>query len=433
MEFLACGARQFNEPGLFLSFEESSQSVIENFRSFGLDLEELVKTKKLKISFVQISRSEVLQSGAFSLDALKLRIRHAIDEIGAKRLALDTVESIFSALDNNAHLRAEMAGLFDWLREQRVTAVVTGERGKDQLTRDGLQEYVSDCIILLDQRVTEQATKRRLRVVKYRGSAHAEDEFPFLIGPHGISVLPITSVNLNYRVSDERLSTGVADLDEMLGGAGYFKGTSVLVTGMAGTGKSSLAAVFALASCQREKRCLYFSFEESPAQILRNMKSIGIDLAPGVETGLMKISSFRPTFRGLEAHLAWLIRETELFHPECAVMDPISNFIAGGDVLEIKSMLTRVLDFLKRRGVTLLMTALIPGSGTPDETELSVSSMVDTWLALQTKRAGRWRRREITIIKSRGMEHWQGSREMILSAGGIAMPVNGMESVSETG
>jgi circadian clock protein KaiC len=429
MEFLAHGARHFNEPGLFFSFEEDTHSVIENFRSFGFNLEELITQKKLGISLIHISRSELLESGAFSFDALKIRLRHAIDEIGAKRIALDTMESIFSVLENTALLRAEVAGLFDWLKNQRVTAVVTGERGKDQFTREGLQEYVSDCMILLDQRVTEQATKRRLRVIKYRGSAHAEDEFPFLIGPSGISVLPITSVSLDYSVSAERLSTGVADLDEMLGGAGYYKATSVLVTGMAGTGKSSLAAAFAQASCQRARRCLYFSFEESPAQIQRDMKSIGIDLEPGIAKGLLRICSFRPTFRGLEAHLVSLIRETKLFDPECLVMDPISNFIAGGDMQEIKSMLTRILDFLKRQDVTLLMTALIGGSGTPNETEMSVSSMVDTWLALQTKLTGPSRRCEINIIKSRGMRHSHDSREMILSASGIALRVNGMESL----
>jgi circadian clock protein KaiC len=421
MEFLVRGAQEFDEPGLFLSFEENPAELLDNFRSFGFDVEGLVRKKKLKISHVEIPRGEILESGVFSLDALIVRLAHGIAEIGAKRIALDTIDSVFSALSNTEALRNEIARLFHWLRDKGVTSVITGERGKEELTRDGLQEYVSDCVVLLDHRVTEQTSKRRLRVVKYRGSAHAADEFPFLIGATGFSVLPITAAGLDYGVYSERLSTGVKDIDDMLGGQGYFKGTTVLVTGMSGTGKSSLAANFAQAACQRGERCLYFSFEESTAQIARNMKSVSVDLDPWLNRGLLKVLASRPTFQGLEGHLVSIASEAEAFGPSCVLLDPITNFIAVGNLHEIKSMLTRILDFLKRRGITLMMTALTTGSGMSEETELHVSSIVDTWIALDTTRAGRTHSRSIRVVKSRGMRHSHDSREMIMSDSGITV------------
>ena len=425
MEFLVRGAREFGEPGLFMSFDESPDKLIENFRTFGFDVEGLLRERKLKISHVKVPQGEIVQSGSYSLDALLVRLEQGIAETGAKRIALDSIETMIEALVNTENLRNEFGRLFQWIKDKGITAVVTGERGKEELTRDGLQEYISDCVVLLDHRVTEQHSMRRLRVVKYRGSGHATDEFPFLIGRTGFSVLPITSVSLDYQVYSNAISTGVPDLDDMLGARGYFKATTVLVTGMSGTGKSSLAAAFAQASCRRNERCLYFSFEESAAQLARNMKPVGIDLQPWLDQGSLRLQAFRPTFRGLEGHLVSIAHDVESLEPDCVVMDPITNFMSVGEGPDIKSMLTRILDFLKRRGITLLMTALTTDSRSSEETEMHVSSLVDTWITLGMEKHVRERRRALRIIKSRGMEHSHNSHELLMSASGLSL--RGME------
>jgi circadian clock protein KaiC len=430
MEFLVRGARNFDEPGLFVSFEESTTQLLDNFRSLGFGIEDLIEQKKLKITHVQLLRGDIIEAGIFSLDALIIRIQHGITEVGAKRVVLDTMETIFSACSNSESLRNEIARLFHWLREKGVTAVVTGEQGKGGLTRHGFEEYLSDCVILLDHRVSDGTSKRRLRVVKYRGSSHAADEFPFLIGETGVSVVPITSLNLDYRAFDERVSTGVTEIDELLGGHGYFKATTVLVNGRAGTGKSSLAAAFVRAACERGERCLYFSFEESEAQFTRNMKSIGIDLDPWLRKELLVVRSFRPTLRGLEEHLVSIAEETEAIDPSCVVIDPITNFITVGDAEEVKSMLTRIVDLLKRRGATLLMTALMTGTSRLDESEIDVSSLVDTWIALDMELMGEVRRRSIYVVKSRGMEHSHQTRELVLSPRGPTLRVRTTEAPS---
>jgi circadian clock protein KaiC len=421
MEFLVRGAREFNEPGLFVSFEESPDQLIQNFRTLGFDLDDLIEKNRLKISHVELSRVEIIESGTFSLDALLIRLEHGLAEIGATRLVLDSMEAVFSALSRTENLRNEIARLFHWLRDKGVTAVVTGERGKEELTRHGFEEYVSDCVILLDHRVTDQIPKRRLRIVKFRGSPHASNEFPFLISNTGVFLFPITSLNLDHAASLEYVGSGVKDIDAMLGGHGYFKASTVLVTGKAGTGKSSLAAAFAVAACERGERCLYFAFEESAAQMTRNMKSVGIDLDRWIKNGLLTVRAFRPTFRGLEAHIISVVREADAVKPACVVIDPITNFITVGGEEEVRSMLTRILDLLKRRGVSLLMTALTPGSGIANETEMHVSSLVDTWIVLDLESAGDIRRRKIYIVKSRGMEHSYETRELVMSPRGLSV------------
>jgi circadian clock protein KaiC len=420
MEFLVRGARDFGEPGLFVSFEENVGQLVENFHSIGFDLDRLVEQKKLKIAHVDLSRGEIIEAGAFTLDALLIRLKHAMAEIGAKRLVLDAMEAVFAALSVNSKLRGEVARLFDWVRETGVTAIVTGERGLGDSTRYGFEDYISDCVLLLDHRISEQISKRRLRIVKYRGSGHATNEFPFLIGPNGVSVVPITSIDLDHEARHERVSSGVRDIDDMLGGLGYFKATTALVTGIAGAGKSSLAAAFAQATCVRGERCLYFSFEESASHVTRNMRSLGIDLAPWLEKGLLTMRSFRPTFRGLEEHLVSVAQQAESVNPTCVVMDPITNFVTVGDEEEVKSMLTRILDLLKRRGITLLMTALTTGSAR-EETEMRVSSMVDSWINLDSEPVGHAHRRTIRVVKSRGMEHSHETRELVMSSSGLSV------------
>ena len=421
MEFLFHGATDFDEPGLFVSFEEGAEDLVENFRCMGFDLSRLVQEKRLKISYVELAREQIVETGEFTLDALLIRLRAAVAEVGAKRVVLDTMGNLFSAVSNTSTLRKEVSRLLRWFKDEGLTCVLTGERGTETLTKYGFEDYVSDCVILLDHRVQENISKRRLRVIKYRGSTHGKDEYPFLIGARGFSVFPITSSALDHTVNDRRVSTGVAALDAVFEGKGYFRGSTVLISGKAGTGKSTLAAAFAAAACERGERAVYLAFEESPAQLERNMRSVGIELGRWREEGLLDIQALRPTSLGLEEHLIGIMNFIEEFQPDCVIMDPVSNFLAVGAVSEVKSMLTRVLDHLKSRGLTQVLTALTPGSGQDNETEANVSSLVDTWLALEQEPVGHTHRRGLYIIKSRGMDHSHDTHELVMSSDGLSL------------
>jgi len=422
MEFLVRGATQFGENGVFVSFEESPDELAKNVASLGFDLHTLEEENKLVIEHIRIERSEIEETGEYDLEGLFIRLEFAIDSVGARRIALDTLESLFGGLPNEGILRAELRRLFRWLKSKGVTAVITAERGAEgTLTRHGLEEYVSDCVIVLDNRIVEQVATRRLRVVKYRGSVHGTNEYPFLIGENGFNVLPITSIGLDHDASTERISTGVPDLDEMLGGKGYYRGSSVLISGTAGTGKSSLAVAFAKAACERGEKVLYLAFEEAPRQILRNMRSIDIDLAPCLEKNLLKISAYRPTTYGLETHLAVIHKLVKELGPQVVIIDPITNFLAIGTNQEIKSMFTRLVDFLKGDGITSLFTSLTSGGGYEEATEVGISSVIDTWILLRDVEIGGERNRALHILKSRGMPHSNQVREFILSNEGIRL------------
>jgi circadian clock protein KaiC len=418
MEFLVRGATEFGEPGLFMAFEETAPELAQNVRSLGFDLEQLVTQRKLVLDHVRVERSEIDETGEYDLGGLFLRLGHAIDSIGAKRVVLDTVESLFSAFTNEAILRAELRRLFGWLKSKGVTAIITAERGDGNLTRRGLEEYVSDCVILLDHRVTDQISTRRLRVVKYRGTNHGMNEYPFLIDETGFTVLPITSLGLQHKVSNERVCTGVARLDTMLG-EGYYRGSSILLSGTAGSGKSSLAAHFAAATCRRGERCLYFALEESADQIIRNMRSIGVDLGPAVERGQLKFHCTRAEAYGLETHLAVLHKLIRDFKPHAVIIDPVSCLTRGGTVREAAAMLTRVIDFLKTEGITAVLTSLTSGGAALERTEIEVSSLVDTWLLLRDIELGGERNRAMYVLKSRGMAHSNQIREFVITDQGV--------------
>jgi circadian clock protein KaiC len=422
MEFLIRGAVEFNEPGVFISFEETEKDLIQNFASFGHPLEELITQKLLLIDYVYVERSEIEEAGEYNLDGLFIRLGMAIDAIGAKRVVIDTIEALFSGLSNTTILRSELRRLFRWLKEKGVTTIVTGERGTDSmLTRHGLEEYVADCVILLDFRVQDQIATRRLRIVKYRGSIHGSDEYPFLIGKEGVAILPLSSLGLDYTVSNERISTGVKRLDAMLEGKGYFRGSTVLISGSAGSGKSSLSASFINAACQRGERCILVSFEESYTQIIRNMRSIGIDLEPWVQHGLLKFTNSRPSHFGLEQHLDTIQEEVCKFEPESVVIDPISNLINVGDLPATKSMLTRMIDFMKMQQVTCLLTCLTSGKTPFESTDEGISSLIDTWIILRDIEVNGERNRGLNILKSRGMAHSNQIREFRLCAHGIEL------------
>ena len=421
MEFLVRGATQFNEPGVFMAFEETAKDLTKNVASLGFDLKDLIARKKIALDFVYIGDSEIEASGEFNLDGLFIRLGHAFDSIGAKRVVLDTIESLFSRLPNQHILRAELHRLFRWLKEKGVTAIITGERGDGTLTRQGLEEYISDCVIVLDHRVSDQVSSRRLRVVKYRGSTHGTNEYPFLIDEDGISVLPVTSLGLGQAASTQRIPTGVARLDAMLGGAGYYRGSSVLISGTAGTGKTSLAAHFAEAACRRGERALFFAFEESPNQIMRNMRSIGIDLQPWVQNGLLQFQATRPTFAGLEMHLTKMHKAINAFKPQVVIVDPLNSFIIGGNEVEVKSMLMRLVDFLKMEQITGLFTSLTTSGGALEQSEVAISSLIDTWLLLRTIEIGGERNRGLYILKSRGMAHSNQIREFLLTDHGVEL------------
>jgi circadian clock protein KaiC len=421
MEFIVRGATQFNEPGVFMAFEETEKELTTNVASLGFDLDKLARQKKIVLDHVHVERKEIEETGEYNLEGLFIRLNYAIDGIGAKRVALDTIESLFAGLPNPLVLRAELRRLFRWLKEKGVTVIITGERGNGTLTRQGMEEYVSDCVIVLDHRVMEQTSTRRLRIVKYRGSLHGTNEYPFLIDESGFSVLPITSIGLAHTVTSERISSGIPRLDTMLSGKGYFRGSSVLVTGTAGTGKTSLAAHFSAAACRRGERVLYFALEESADQIMRNMRSIGIDLEPWVKKGLLKFHSKRATFCGLESYLAAMHKEINYFKPLVVVIDPISSFIVGANEFEAGSMLMRLIDFLKFNHITAFMTSLTASGDTLEHTETRISSMVDSWLLLRELESGRERNRGIYILKSRGMAHSNQIREFILTGHGVEL------------
>jgi circadian clock protein KaiC len=417
--FLVNGAQRYGEPGVLMSFEQNGEELASDVASLGFDLPALVDEGKLFVDYVRIERSEIEETGEYDLEGLFVRLDHAIRSIGAKRVVLDTIESLFAGLGNSTILRAELRRLFRWLKDKGLTAVITAERGDGTLTRQGLDEYVSDAVILLDHRVMEQVSTRRLRVVKYRGSHHGTNEYPFLIDGQGLSVLPVTSLGLTHRAPLDRMPSGVRELDNMLGGQGYFRGSTVLVSGTAGTGKTSLAAHFADAACRRGERVLCFLFEESPQQLMRNMRSIGVDLQPWVEKGLLQFHADRPSRAGLESHLALMYQLVHEFKPSVAIIDPVTNLLSVGTMNDVRAMLMRVIDYLKINEVTGFFTSLTPGKAELEETEAGVASLMDTWIVLTINQVERERRRELCVLKSRGMAHSNRVYEYALTDHGL--------------
>jgi circadian clock protein KaiC len=417
--FLVNGARE-GEPGVFVTFEERPRDIVDNVASLGFGLDSLVEKGLVAIEHIAVEPSELAEVGDYDLEGLFLRLELAIDEVGAKRIVLDTIESLFSAFQNPAILRAEIRRLFDWLKEKGLTAVITGERGDGSLTRQGLEEYVSDCVILLDHRVHNQISTRRMRIVKYRGTAHGTNEYPFLIGEEGFSVLPVSSLGLAHKVFEERVSSGIADLDQMLTGGGFHRASSILVSGVAGSGKSSMAMCFVDAACRRGERAMIFSFEESAGQIVRNMRSIGLDIAPWIGGDLLRCVSARPTFYSLEMHLAIMIREIARFRPSLVVLDPISAFMDSGETLEVQSMLLRMVDYLKSNGITAVFTHLAHDQALA-QTDAGLSSLMDAWLLLLNREVNGEFNRELYLLKARGMAHSNQVREFVMCDDGISL------------
>jgi len=420
MEYLVRGATQFDEPGVFMAFEETEHDLIQNMESLGFDLTDLIARKKIVMDNVSLAHEEIIEAGEFDLEGLFIRLDHAINSIGAKRVVLDTVETLFSGLPNPLILRTELRRLFHWLKDKGVTAIITGEREKETLTRHGLQEFISDCVILLDNRVTEQISTRRLRVVKYRGSIHGTNEYPFLIFEDGILVMPITIPYLQHTVSVERVSTGIPQLNSMLDGKGYYRGSTILVAGTSGAGKSSFAAHFSEAACMRGERVIYFSLEESPDQIIRNMRSIGIDLQVQVENGLLQLISAHSSLYNLEMHLATIYKASKQFQPSIVVIDHISSFSLGDVRVEVKAMLVRLVNFFKGQGITAMLTNLVAYYGRLDHNE-SISSLVDTYLQLRNLEIDGESKRYLNILKSRGMAHSNLTREFNITDQGIVL------------
>ena len=419
--FLIYGARDYDEPGVFVTFEERPADIVSNVASLGFALDNLVDDQKIAFEYIALERSELAEAGDYDLEGLFLRLELAIDSVGAKRVVLDTIESLFSVFSNEAILRAEIRRLFDWLRDRGMTTVITAERGEGSLTRQGLEEYVSDCVILLDHRVQNQVSTRRLRIVKYRGTAHGTNEYPFLIDQDGFSVLPVSSLGLDHKVSEDRICSGIADLDDMLAGRGFHRASSILVSGVAGSGKSSIAASFVDAACAAGERALYFSFEESADQAVRNMRSIGMDLGRWIASDRLGYIATRPTFYSLEMHLAVMLREVTKFDPSLVVLDPISSFLESGDRMEIQSMLLRIVDFLKGRGVTAVFTHLMHGQDGRVETDAGLSSLMDAWILLLNREVNGEFNRELYLLKARGLSHSNQVREFIMSEEGIKL------------
>jgi circadian clock protein KaiC len=423
VEFLVRGVLEYGEPGVFMAFEETPQDLTENVASLGFDLRDLCAKKKLFLDYVYVERNEIQETGEYDLEGLFIRLQSAIDTVGAKRVVLDTLEALFSSFSNMGILRAEIRRLFRWLKDKNMTTVVTAERGEGTLTRHGLEEYVSDCVILLDHRVIDQISTRRLRVVKYRGTTHGANEYPFLIDEEGITVLPVTSLGLDHQASSQRISSGISDLDEMLGEKGYYRGSTVLVSGTAGSGKTSIAAHFVDSACRRRERGLFLAFEESASQVVRNMRSIGIDLEPWIQKGLLQFSASRPTQYGLETHLAQIHRLVENVRPRVVVVDPITNLMLGGSGRDTQSMIMRLIDFLKSAQITALFTSLTQGGNAdaPEQTEVGISSLIDTWILIREMEVNGERNRGLYVAKSRGMAHSNQVREFMLTREGVKL------------
>lgn len=421
MEYLARGTLQYNEPGVFMAFEETEEELRQDAASLGFNLPDLEARRKLRIDSVQIERREIEETGEYDLEGLFLRLGHAIDSIGAKRVVLDTVEVLFAGLANSTIVRAELSRLFRWLKNKGISAIVTAEKGDRGLTRHGLEEYIADCVIMLDHRVTDQIATRHLRILKYRGSVHGTNEYPFLIDDDGFALLPITSMELNYKAPLARISSGVPALDAMLDGKGYYRSSNILLSGAAGTGKTSLAGAFVLNACRRGERCLYFAFEEPPSQIIRNLRSISIDLEPWVKNARLKLHAARSTAQGLESHLAAIHRQIERFDPKVVVLDPVTDLLAVGGGNEVKSMLARLFDFFKSKQITLLCTSLTAENESEQQSEVGISSLIDTWLLVRNLEVNGERNRGLYILKSRGMAHSNQVREFVLSRKGIQL------------
>jgi len=418
-EFLVRGALKFGEPGVFMSFEETSDDLTKNVASLGFKLDDLVAEKMIFLDYVLISRSEIEETGEYDLEGLFIRLEYAIASVGAKRVVLDSIETLFAGIPNPALVRAEIKRLFQWLKNKGMTTIITGEQGEKTFTRHGLEEYVSDCVIFLDHRISDQVSTRRIRIVKYRGSAHDTNEFPFLINENGITVMPITSLGLRHIVTNERISTGIPRLDAMLGEKGYYRASSVLISGSAGTGKTSFASHFADAACRRGEKCLFFAFEESESQVIRNMRSIGIDLEQWVKNGLLIYHADRPTIYGLETHLSVMQEMINEFNPRAVIVDPVSNLNAVANNANVKMMLTRLLDQLKLNSITTVLTILTQGSQASESTDVDISSLADTWIRLRDTESGGERTRGMYILKSRGMPHSNQVREFLLTDKGV--------------
>ena len=420
MEFLIRGATEFGEPGVLMTFEETGEEISRNVESLGFNVQSLVDKKKLFLDYVRIEPSEIQETGEYDLEGLFVRLEHAVESVGAKRVALDTVEAIFSGFGNPGILRAEIRRLFRWLKDHGLTTVITAERGERTLTRYGLEEYVSDCVVSLDHRVNDQISTRRMRIVKYRGSSHGTDEYPFLIDKKGFSVLPLSSIRLDHKVSKDRISSGIEDLDTMLEGLGFFRGSSILVSGTSGSGKSTVAAHFADETCRSGKRALYIAFEESSAQVTRNMRSVGINLAQYIKKGLLGFHAWRPSQHGLEMHLLRIHDLVDEFKPQVVIVDPITNLISA-NLNEVHAMLMRLLDFLKDRQITAMFTTLTANRGAEEQTEVGISSLTDTWILLRDLEVNGERNRCLYVLKSRGMAHSNQIREFVLSRNGVRL------------
>jgi circadian clock protein KaiC len=423
LDFIIKGAVQYNEPGIFMSFEETGEELYNDMISLNVNLRELVSQKKILLEYVPLERKDI-QDSDFNLEGVLIRLEHAIDLIGAKRVVLDSIDSLFADVKDAGMLRLEVKRLFRWLKEKHVTAIVTSEPGQSSYSRHGLEEYISDCLIFLDNRVSEQISIRRVRVIKYRGSNHGPNEYPFVIDKEGLSVIPITSAALDRPGTNKRVSTGIPSLNEMFGGKGYTRGSSVLASGTAGTGKTSLGSAFAIEGCKRGERCLFLSYEESAGQLVQNMSSIGLNFKPFIRNGLLKILSTRPSLFGLEKHLLDLNRTLVDFKPKSVVIDPLTSLLAEGSQREIQSMVTRMIDVLKSNGITAFFTSLVASSAQNYTSgEVGVSSLIDTWIVVREleEEAGKRRIRGLYIVKSRGMNHSSDVHKLVLSDDGISL------------
>ena len=421
MEYIINGITMFNEPGVFMTFEEQTDELQINVTSMGYNLSKLIADNKIYLEHLHIDHREIQATGKYDIEGLFIRIEMAIEKVKAKRIVLDALDTLFIGLDSQI-LRSEIKRLFFWLKEKKVTAIITSEVGDIFLTRLGFEEVVADCVIELNNRLNNQISTRRLRIVKYRGSYHSTNEYPFMIDHKGITIFPIISEAPQIIVSNERISSGIKQIDEMLDGRGFYVGSSILVSGSAGTGKSSIAASFIKDVCEKKGTALYCAFEEAPNQIKRNMASIGIFLEPYEKSGNLHFYYSRPTLQTLELHFIAIKKLIKQINPSVVILDPITNLMIENINSDIRTMLTRFVDYLKMEQITVLLTATLTVSSLElIQSNEGISSMVDTCIMIQEKNIIDSRRRTLYIMKSRGICNSKKEVEFIITSEGISI------------
>ena len=421
MEYLLHGIELHKENGVYISFEESEKQIISNAASFGWKFEEMVKKNKLAISYIDMQPEQMRTVGDYDLSALILRVKGAIKKVNARRVVIDGINNLLSTFDDERIIRSDLLRLIREIKEVNATIFITGERGHDSWSKMGFEEYLADGLMHLDNRTDGNYQTREIQVVKCRGINHYTGKSPFIINSEGMSIRPLITADFDYKVLKSRVSTGIADIDNMLGGKGLYRGSTVYITGPSGAGKTSISSSFANGACSRGERALFLAFEESSDQIIRNMKSIGLSLDKWVNEKLLYFYTARATTNSLEGHLDNIMTMVREVEPTCVVLDPISAFRPIANENETKLMLIRLNDYLRARKITTVFTALSSDGEYSEHADVQLSSIADTWIVVRIMDYKGERNNVMQLMKSRGMSHSRQMKEMYFTGNGLKL------------